>query len=196
MVDNRSYFVHVLKEYKTSLWDFQKQKGNFSINCAAMIGSKMSLHLKRIHGMGFVHLDVKPDNMLIEDITEQTVFIDFGNAQYYLKEDNKTHRKQREELDVKGSRYFMSLNGLKFRTQSRKDDLISLLYSLFYVIDPEVFCGILRDPNNKKFDKISKFRVDKAKPFIPILEYIYGLEYDQEPDHDKISFMFKKVILE
>lgn len=71
-------------------------------------------HLRRIHEKGFLHLDIKPDNILIDKSTEHTVIIDFGNTQYYLLSDKKTHREQKEEVDVKGSRYFLSLNALRF----------------------------------------------------------------------------------
>ena len=83
-----------MQEYETSLWDHEVDKGCISINCAAMVGSRIVEDLKELHKLGYLHLDIKPDNIMICKETSSVVLIDFGNTQYYLLEDKKSTRVQ------------------------------------------------------------------------------------------------------
>jgi hypothetical protein len=47
-----------------------------------------------------------------------------------LLEDGKTHRKKEKVEQVVGKREFLSINAINFLTQSRRDDLISMIYTL------------------------------------------------------------------
>lgn len=69
------------------------------------------------------------------------------------------------------------------------------MYSLLYLLDQSK-SSLLRISQNKqpRFGEI--LFSDKGIQLLPIVEYIYSLGYNSEPDYNKIAFMFKKILLE
>lgn len=74
--------------------------------------------LEKLHDLGFLHLDIKPDNILIEDSsnpetgqTQSTVYlIDFGVSSSYLCSDRLTHVKMNLNEPFNGNLIFCSKN--------------------------------------------------------------------------------------
>ncbi len=69
------------------------------------------MRLEKLHGEGFVHCDLKPDNILIgtENKRHTVYLIDFGLAHSYLDK-NGEHIKQPKTISFKGSISYCSLN--------------------------------------------------------------------------------------
>ena len=44
--------------------------------------------------------------------------------------------------------------------------------------------------------KPSDFYNEKTRFLQPLLEYAYSLDYEEEPDYERIIFMFKKIVLD
>ena len=42
----------------------------------------------------------------------------------------------------------------------------------------------------------SEIAIDKASVFLPILELLYSYTYYDEPEYNKILFMFEKILLD
>ena len=116
---------------------------SFSLNCIAQIGVDILRQLENLHEKGYLHLDINIGNILVRysiargnkmlrrrDLTKNVYLVDFGCSQKYLLPDGKTHRTKEKVSQVMGRRPFLSLNALQFQTQSRKDDLTSLLFTL------------------------------------------------------------------
>ena len=61
--------------------------------------------------------------------------IDFGFASRYIDKATKKHVKKTKLNIFKGNIDFASLNQLKFKRTSRRDDLISLLYIMIYLFN-------------------------------------------------------------
>ena len=108
--------------------------------------------LELIHQSGFVYNDLKPDNILIgygEKILDQiegsspsqNIFedctinlIDFGLASKWRDSSTGAHRKQTQQNTFHGNLYFSSLDQLRSKTTSRRDDLIGLFNLLHYLL--------------------------------------------------------------
>ena len=101
--------------------------------------------LKGIHEQGYLHLDVKPDNVLtsflkkdngimepIDGLLHKVYLIDYGLAEKFLDDDGN-HRPQRDNMRNQGHPFFVSYDALCDRTQSRRDDLLSMMYTLVYM---------------------------------------------------------------
>lgn len=61
--------------------------------------------------------------------------IDFGFADKYINEDG-THINNKEVVEVfQGNLLFASLDQLKFKRTVRRDDMISIIFLMFYLIN-------------------------------------------------------------
>ena len=124
--------------------------GQFSFKTTIQIGIQIINVLERLHNHGFVFNDLKPDNIVVgnvslDDYSEQDLqrinhqlwklrLIDFGLASK-IYDDNGNHIQQELCDKFKGSMLFASQHVFNFYITSRRDDLISLCYILIYLID-------------------------------------------------------------
>lgn len=116
--------------------------------------------MEKIHQQGYIFNDLKPDNILVGNVTLSEAkkdsikfknkpeldkvlenmqlyklrFIDFGLVTWFLDEKG-LHIKDGISDKFKGSMLFASKNSFKFLRTSRRDDLISLVYILIFMMD-------------------------------------------------------------
>ena len=90
-----------------------------------------------------------------------------------------------------GRREYLSVNALSFKTQSRKDDLYSLMYALI------TLRSRVRLSDSMKMDQTLAGLCEKNElaEFEDIANEIETLEYDDKPNYGKLKFLFCKVIL-
>lgn len=104
-----------------------------------------------------------------------------------------------------GCDIYLSANAMAFKTQSRKDDLISMMYSLVYLVNETTDWAYehITDIEEQR-DCIYKFKKNatpedicsgEAYALTPILKMIYNLRYDEDPNYEKIVFEFSKAIM-
>ena len=69
------------------------------------------MRLETLHKIGYVHCDLKPDNILISADTEddEIYLIDYGLAHTYLDE-NGNHMEHPKKVSFKGSISYCGLN--------------------------------------------------------------------------------------
>ena len=87
-----------------------------------------------LHKCGFIHRDVKPENFRVKG--NKVFLIDFGLCAEYMKEGK--HIDFANGIPMKGTPYTASIFSHQSQQVSRRDDLISLMYSLMRVGCPEV----------------------------------------------------------
>ena len=107
-------------------------------------------------------------------------------------------------MPFKGNAIFSSKNAFARLTLSRRDDIISLMYFLAYLIDSDLNWIDFNKPVNSQFEAITKYKIEtSAKNFLnkktmmllPLVKYAYALNFDEKPDYERIKFMFRKILI-
>jgi serine/threonine protein kinase len=157
--------------------------------------------LSAVHEKGFVHRDIKPENFMIKTGDTATLYlIDFGLARTYIDSETKMHRANRirtansdGKISVTGTSRYISPNVHEGNEPSRRDDLISAMYVISYLLKGSL-------PWKTSGSNESEALVEMKKKILPeelflglpasyveIFKYLSSLPYDQKPDYAFIS---------
>ena len=154
--------------------------------------------IKRVHDAGVVHRDIKPENFMIslpsteqkkQESSEKTLhIIDFGLSIFYMKGDKHVINNKGV---VVGTPLFMSRHIHEENTYSRRDDIISILYVIIYLIkDTLPWDGYNLEGYDKKVITTSE-EICAGIPhvFQKLLDYAYSLNFEEKPDY---SYMIRQ----
>jgi casein kinase 1 len=185
------YFV--MPKYKSTLQEvFEKRSKTLSIKEVAYIGYKFLKVIQKFHSFGFIHRDLKPQNILFHN--KKLVLIDFGACAKYV-DNNFLHIKLETGQGFVGNLAYSSKNAHKGRSLSRRDDLESICYLFSYLINGDLPWSreflfenteerILQSKTNVKTGTLFGEKQD----FIKIFDYVRSLRFEENPDYD---FMIK-----
>ena len=124
------------------------------------------LGLEIIHQSGYVHNDLKLENLMLQKRDEEgprVLIIDFGMTTEYLDE-NGNHILKDEMEYFRGNLLFASLSTLNFNRPSRKDDLISFCYLLLFLINGcelplfKSYCNSITQGSDNKMKCMKDFK--------------------------------------
>ena len=153
--------------------------------------------LYAVHEKGFVHRDIKPENFMTKCTTDGTLYlIDFGLARTYIDSETKAHRANRiriadaeGKISITGTSRYVSPNVHEGNEPSRRDDLISAMYVISYLLKGSL-------PWKTSGSNESDALVEMKKKILPeelflglpasyveIFKYLSALPYDQKPDY-------------
>jgi serine/threonine protein kinase len=165
--------------------------------------AKHCLHaLQALHGLGFLHRDVKPGNILIRATRHRgeppVCLIDFGLARVERDQATGEHERPRLRTGVRGTRSYASLNAHACADLSRRDDLASW----FYVLIDTLTGGLPWKGVTNNIDVAvmkNQFVMREAVcPFSPILYEIWlhisQLKFSMDPDYDYILGKLEEVM--
>ena len=142
-----------------------------------------------------------------EDLFEQIWLIDFGLCTDYL-DALGNHVKEGQTEEFVGNLAMSSGNAMSFRVLSRRDDLISLSYLMIYIKNGHLDFLDCIDNNtkfsSKLFQKVSNLKKQMTPsslcpansptaPFLPFVDYVHSLKFDQKPDYEMLLEMLKKI---
>ena len=161
----------------------KNERGGLGSKRTAKVAVAMLTCLKALHDEGYVHQDIKPDNILIgnKDPTE-FYLIDLGLArEIYDNPDN---------MKPCGTKRYMSLNQHMENKTSRQDDMEQLAYTLIDVAKGSLPWENELDHNSLFEAKLEIEGGDICGPnlhkiYEDFLIYTHELEYTDEPDYDK-----------
>ena len=194
--DHNRYMVIDLydKTLQTVSYEYKKAVPVAIVRAYAL---QMMQILSAVHEKGFVHRDIKPENFMIKHDT--LYLIDFGLARTYIDSETKMHRKNRiraanadGKISVTGTSRYISPNVHEGNEPSRRDDLISAMYVISYLLKGSL-------PWKTSGSNDSEALVEMKKKILPeelflglpasyveIFKYLSALPYDQKPDYEFI----------
>jgi serine/threonine protein kinase len=122
-----------MKRVGKTLLDLQLEAEPLSVKTAAMIAIKAISALEELHSFGYLHRDIKPNNIAIakHPSSSRLYLLDFGLSTAFPK--NGVHVAYREQVPFQGTPYFCSLASLRGVRPTRRDDLEALGYVLVYL---------------------------------------------------------------
>jgi serine/threonine protein kinase len=193
--DHNRYMVIDLydKTLQTVSYDYKKAVPVALVRAYAL---QMMQILSAVHEKGFVHRDIKPENFMIKRGDQTLYLIDFGLARTYIDSETKMHRKNRiraanadGKISVTGTSRYISPNVHEGNEPSRRDDLISAMYVISYLLKGSL-------PWKTSGSNESDALVEMKKKILPeelflglpnsyvdIFKYLSSLPYDQKPDY-------------
>lgn len=195
------YHTEVLQCLGSSLLDLLLEGGRkFSLKTVLLLADQMLPTLESLHEEGYVHKDLKPDNLVMgrgED-ENQLFLIDFGQAQPFLN--NGVHIRLQKGKAFQGNVYWASSNLLRGLPASRRDDLEALMYVLIYLHKGELPWQVIRESRNRLQrilslkDSMSTKDICHRLPtaFQTVLEYIRSLNFADAPDYAWIRAQFRE----
>ena len=130
-IENDKYYM-VINLLGSSLTNCTSKQSTMNIDAVVKLGKQMIQRISYIHGKLLLHRDVKPDNFLFErDNVDKIYLIDFGLSKFYIREED--HIPFRDDRSLLGSMNYVSINVHHGIEPSRRDDLESLVYIMYYL---------------------------------------------------------------
>ena len=178
------------------------------------IGRQMLQRLKSVHARGMLHRDVKPDNFLFArtpalDLSRHAVkqsqsvpipllhIIDFGMAKRIDRKEGQAQQAQQAHhgFPLIGSARYASVAAHRGDALGRRDDLISMMYSLIYVAnggalpwqnyeEREIY--YIKD-NMSATEICAEMCTRHADGWSAILDRLYAMKVNDAPDYDAIA---------
>lgn len=172
----------------------EKEMNKNEINNIAVQCLKL---LQYIHECGYIHKDIKPENILIDE-SNKIHLIDFGISKRYLY--GGKHVVDKKVKKFCGTIRYASINAHLNNEQSRRDDLECLLYSLVYIYygklpwqNLKVKSKEERSAKTLKLKKKTDITREMPKEFQVFRRYIQSMEYTEEPLYNELINMFSQV---
>jgi serine/threonine protein kinase len=148
--------------------------------------------VESLHSQHYIHRDIKPANFMIrDDGLHPTVFlIDFGLAQLYRNPAMYLHIPYSTDHSIVGTLPFTSINGQQGHSQSRRDDLESLAYTIICSARGDLpwttisACGDREAVLQKKMSTTAEELCEGLPaPFRNFVNYVSSLDFDGKPDY-------------
>ncbi|MES1902932.1 MAG: hypothetical protein MHPSP_002201, partial [Paramarteilia canceri] len=168
--------------------------------CSSWAATQLISALGYVHYQGYVHRDIKPNNVLVTQVDERPYIhlqlTDFGLARRYIDPDGSIRKCRKDgEVPFRGTKLYCTINDLKRNEHGRYDDLESLFYSIIYLSyksklpwkGNEETNTLINLRQNLKLRKIS----DKQDIYFDhVLESfgrnVKGKQYTDKPKYDKL----------
>uniref|UniRef100_A0A1D1Y7G3 non-specific serine/threonine protein kinase n=1 Tax=Anthurium amnicola TaxID=1678845 RepID=A0A1D1Y7G3_9ARAE len=164
--------------------------------------------LKDVHSIGYVHGDIKPNNLLFDSCgtsNRKLFLVDFGLATRWKKDSGQHVEYDQQPNIFRGTAEYASVHTHLGRTHSRRDDLESLAYTLIFLLRGSLLLKELEEENKDKVHRC--FLVCKRKMslspeelcsslpqcFRKFFEYVVGLKFDEKPKYKRCISLFKGI---
>jgi serine/threonine protein kinase len=149
-----------------------------------LIGIQIINRLEFIHSKQLIHRDVKPDNFLFGIYKNEDILyiIDFGFCKTYINNGIHIHNKKRDH--ILGTPNFISIRVSEGEEPSRRDDLESVVYILYYLWNGTISVN----------DKLLFLNKENNIPsyMIQLFDYCRNLGFEENPDYSYLYNLLQK----
>ena len=194
--------------YKDLHYIFNAKGHSFSYKTIFQIGYQLLERLECLHSKGYIHLDIKPENLLIgnDQNCDIIYLVDYGLCQKYIDPKTNKHIKYKTNMKGCGTTVYQSLFSHIGARQSRRDDIESLALSLIYFANGTLPWLKIKGKNKKEIKKeIIQMKYSytsqqlcegKPYPLLMFLNYARNMKFYDKPDYEKYKIVFKRFITE
>jgi len=201
------YRVMVMEKLGDSLKVKMKGFHHFDINTVANIAVQILYRLQDLHNKGWLHQDIKPENILVDNFKQQKLYlIDYGTSGSWWNNETLQHVECKSSRKIIGTARYSCIANHQGLVQSRKDDLESFGYVLLYfALGRLPWQGIRANNFREKWGRIKKIKLkidiyelcnknNLNDSFILYFKYLEKLKFEQVPDYSYLRIIFRKYI--
>ena len=176
-----------------------EHKKSVPIEIVQMYAKQMVQIIQAVHQRGFVHRDIKPPNFMTDSVsnenenkTSDKIFlIDFGMSRTYIDDKTKEHRcNKMRTTGIIGTPRYVSINVHDGNEPSRRDDLISVMYVLVYLVKGRLPWKAAASPESvaqmKKKILPEELFLDMPPSYLEIFKYLSTMSYEEAPKYSHI----------
>ncbi|PYI29524.1 double-time [Aspergillus indologenus CBS 114.80] len=174
----------------------------FTLKTVLMIADQLLLRMQHIHAAGYIHQDIKPENLLMgRGRKGNTLYInDFGLAKkkFVSRRNVKCYRGKLEK-DVVGTVVYASRAAHSRHYQTYRDDMECVGYTLVEFLQGELPWEYLGHSKHRPIGEAkSRITVQELCRGLPeefewYFDHVNGLRYNQLPDYELLRGWFRKL---
>lgn len=173
-----------------------------------MLGDQMLQRIEFVHINGFLHRDIKPDNLLMGNGKNSHVLyiIDFGLAKRFIDPKTGKHIPYRDGKSLTGTARYASLNTHIGQEQSRRDDIESIAFVMIYFLKGELpWQRVAGADKEEKYLKIKEKKIEtpitdlsKGLPsqILKFFEVIRNIGFEDSPDYIALRTLLAEMFTE
>ena len=171
----------------------------FSIYTTLRIALESLKAIEVLHQHGWVHRDIKPGNFLIRDDKNYPIcLIDFGLCRRYIDKKTGSIIPPREEPGFTGTCRYASVNAHNYKELSRRDDIISWIYTFVELCDGKLPWPGTKDREKTKEIKKTISATQLMQTFSDNVLEIYRdarkLRFEDEPNYQMYKDLLKQAM--
>ena len=203
---NKEYDILIMPLLGKSLRElYISRNSNFEFKDICLMGIQIIERIHWVHSKKIIHRDIKPDNFLIGLNDPNIIYlIDFGLSKKYKSSQTGNHIKFVDVKKFTGTILYSSINALKLKEQSRRDDLESIGYMLIFLMKGYLpWMGIKVTNQKESYLKLSKMKKDTKleklcenlpMEFMEYMKYVRNLEFEGNPDYNYLKDLFEQML--
>ncbi len=174
----------------------------FSYKSVLMLGEQLLSELEALHGIGYLHCDLKPDNFLMGAGAASGLvhIIDFSLSRKYMR---KGAHKKAKRTEFFGNPFWASIKVLSGLSASRQDEIEALVNVFLFLLTGHLPWQHIKHHNfAEKRSRLLGFRkslpLEKAFQGLPpvfpqIVAYARSLQHEESPDYNWIRAELRKL---
>ena len=170
-----------------------------------LIAIQLIERLEFIHSKNIIYCDVKPENFMIGIKDPNVIYIvDFSLCKKYSSSKTGRHKLPKTTKKLSGTLKYCSINVLRGKEQSRRDDLISLGYVLIFLYKRDLpWTSDYESLNERTYFELVMTKLTNAggdlfknipQELVDYVKYCEKLKFEEDPKYNYMKGFFLKIL--